>query len=274
MMDAFALREQAEWEVAAVNRAITKYHEAKRHMATHELPPGAQALVETVGPVSEVIAKKQKEFGGPAQPGPAALWKFAFLLSPPDVLSAVGIITALRTSTTPGGRVGVSVMQYSRWVASVLKDQHDHDFWVADLEAKQRAAVRDAKAAGKAPNEVREDALVRRFRKQFPDGDRKGWAKFAGKMEIARSSKWSGEMTTQVGACLAQCLADGAPEWFEVIRSGVGHAHLWPLCLCLTPRAVERMADMDVRAEVARPMLLPMIIPPIPWKYEEKDLAA
>lgn len=39
------------------------------------------------------------------------------------------------------------------------------------------------------------------------------------------------------------------------------------MCLLLASQAVERMADVDVRAEVARPLLLRMVIPPNPWRW-------
>lgn len=41
--------------------------------------------------------------------------------------------------------------------------------------------------------------------------------------------------------------------------------------MLLTPQAVERMADTNVRAEVARPMMMPMIVRPNPWRYAEDE---
>ena len=43
--------------------------------------------------------------------------------------------------------------------------------------------------------------------------------------------------------------------------------HHHPMCIRLTEYALERLADGDVRAEVARPMMMPMLIPPNPWRY-------
>lgn len=114
------------------------------------------------------------------------------------------------------------------------------------------------------------DALLRRFQAAFPSANRRAWSRFAAKVSGARSAKWSEDVRFAVGGALATALSNGAPDWFEVAPHGDGPAHRNPLCVLLTPAAVERMADVDVRAEVARPLLLPMIVPPNPWRYAPK----
>jgi DNA-directed RNA polymerase len=103
-----------------------------------------------------------------------------------------------------------------------------------------------------------------------PEADRRSWTRFASRIEGARSARWSDDVRAEVGALLADALATGAPAWFEVARIGEDPRAEWrPICVALTDHAVERMADVGTRAEVARPLMLPMIVPPNPWRYRE-----
>jgi hypothetical protein len=43
--------------------------------------------------------------------------------------------------------------------------------------------------------------------------------------------------------------------------------------LILTDRALAAISDINQRQEVARPLLMPMIHPPKPWRREPKEAA-
>lgn len=258
--DAFDLSREAAWEVAAVDRAVKKYQEAARDARRadrqHELPPARRALVETVGPVSARIHGMQDtaiEARGSAGRPPG--WHGPFLAFPADVLALVAVTSAVRSPAMTSGRVGQPVTGFSRWIAATLRDQADHDRFV---EAQRAEAKADKENGGE---------LLRRFLAAHPDADRRAWSRFAAKVEGARSQAWGDDIRTDVGAALAKALVEGAPDWFELGRVGDLPEHRNPMCILLTEKAVEKMADVDVRVEVARPLMLPMICPPNPWRY-------
>lgn len=257
MTDAFDMSRQAAWEVAATERAVARYREmvAKRDPA--DLPPGRRVLAETVGPVAAVLEHRLDGVvqGGKGKPRP---WQDALLLFEPEVVAFIAVATALRSAPLAQSRVGQTVVQFSKRVCSTLRDQADHDRW---LRETRRAAEEDPRAR----------ALLNRWKRLHPQGDRRAWTRFASRLEGARSAKWSMAARAEVGGMLACALAEGAPRWFEVARIGEDPREAWrPLCIALTDHAVERMADVEARAEVSRPLMLPMIIPPNPWRYVER----
>lgn len=259
MTEAFDLTRQAAWEVAATERAVARYREAVATRDPAELPPGRRVLAETVGPVADVLERRLDEVvrGGKGKPRP---WQDALLLFDPDVVAFIAVATALRSSPLAQSRVGQTVLHFSKRVCAALRDQADHDRW---LRETRKAAEEDPQAR----------ALLGRWKRLHPQADRRAWTRFAGRLEGARSARWSEPARVEVGGMLAQALAEGAPRWFEVARIGEDPREEWrPVCVALTDHAVERMADVEARAEVSRPLMLPMIIPPNPWRYAERPL--
>lgn len=256
MTEAYDLDRQAAWEVAAIKRAVRRYQDAALDREPAELPPGRRVLLETVGPVSAELEKRLDD-ALVTKPGPQQSWQAPLLLFEPDVAAFIAVSVALKAPVLASSRVGNPLATYGRRVCAVLRDQADHDQWIA----------RTAKEAETDPAAKR---LLDRWRFRNPQKDRRSWTRFAGRIEGARSSKWSDDVRTDVGAALASTLAEAAPAWFELGRVGGGPKRNWPTCLLLTPMAVERMADVEARSEVARPVLLPMLIPPNPWRYVDR----
>lgn len=255
LTDALDIAREAAWEVKAVNEAIKRYREAVLERDPHELPPGRRVLVTTVGPVSDVIRARQDALArAEGRPQP---WVAPFLTFDPDVLAVISVATALRAREQDGA-VGQTMPAFAKAVCAALRDQSDHDRFVREQKAEARA------------NPETGGEQLRRFRRLFPAGDRRAWTRFASRVEGARTAAWPAVMRMQMGAELAHNLATGAPEWFEVAQAGTGPLTHRPLCLLLTSSAVEKLAEAEVRAEVARPLLLPMIIPPNPWRYVAK----
>lgn len=256
--DAFDVSRELAWEVKSVRDAVDRYRkaseEARRKGRDIELPPARRALIEAVGPVSSSIHKMQDEAisAGAGKPPP---WHGPFLAFQPDVLSLIAVASALRVPSLPYGRVGQTVPAFARRVCAALRDQADHDRFV-------EAQLEEAKAKPDGGGE-----MLRRFRSAFPSADRRAWTRFAAKIEGARSKPWDEDTRLAVGSALSTALATGSPDWFELAQHGDGPPGRNPMCVLLTPRAVEKMADADVRAEVARPLMLPMIVKPNPWRY-------
>jgi hypothetical protein len=152
------------------------------------------------------------------------------------------------------------VTAFGRRVCGVLRDQADHDRWLAETT---KAAKGDDKGARMA---------LARWRKLFPDGSRRAWTRFASRLDGARSARWDDATRASVGGVLAHAVAEGAPKWFELARLGDDPREAFrPMCLALTDYAVERMADVEARSEVSRPLMLPMLIPPSPWRWVQRS---
>lgn len=248
------LEREARWETAAVERAVARYREFSATRDPSELPPGRRVLAETVGPVSARISAMLDEAATGSKGAPPG-WHAPLLLFEPDVTAFVAVSTALRSSPVEQSRVGQTLPIYSRRVCAVLRDQADHDRF-----------VRESRKAGKQ-GDTEAGALLRRWERCNPQADRRAWGRFAARLEGARSAKWAEEIRYEIGGALARALAEAAGDWFEVGRVGLGPEQRRPMHILLTPHAVERMLEVEARAEIARPILLPMLIPPNPWRY-------
>lgn len=264
---------QAAWEVSAVARAVARFRENAERGDVVDMPAGRRVLMETVQPVTDALRKAQDGVGiGAAGRGKPSPWAGPVLTFEADVLAVVAVSTALQSVPLHGGRLGQTTAAFSKRIGRALRDQADHDAFVDRETAERAAAVKAARDQGATPEtlqSLREGSLLRLLRRLHPQTDRKDWGRFVKRIELARSEPWSDTLRTHVGGVLLRALADGAPRWFEVAQFGPGPAARAPLCLLLTDHAVEQMADVTVRSEVARPMLLPMLIPPNPWRYAQ-----
>ena len=268
-MDALDAARQAAWEVQAVERAVVRYREASASRDVMALPPGRRVLVSTVGPVTAEMAKlREQAAAGMQSRGKPAEWWAPVLGFEPDTLAVVAVSCAMGGCRVPSrivdGRRHRTLPVFSKLVAATLRDQADHDRWAAEQKAAERAARR----AGKE-GQIEEGSDWRKFRAAFPAASRKDFARYARKISLARSEPWGERVRVKVGAVLATALAAAAPDWFEVGQFGTGPVYRRPLGIALTERAMEVLRDVDARAEVARPLLLPMIVEPNPWRYAE-----
>ena len=67
---------------------------------------------------------------------------------------------------------------------------------------------------------------------------------------------------------LIKLLLEALPEWFVLVKtkrqSGPGEVDR----VALTEAAERLMEDREARAQVAQPEHMPMLIPPVPWRWE------
>jgi DNA-directed RNA polymerase len=289
LIDAFVYSEQARREADSSAAAVARYRKAAAKMDPTDLPTGQRLLVETVRPIAAVLEKIRDGIMGSTGGKPAG-WQNAFIAFDPDVLAVIAIGPALRVWSIHKSRVGVPLTAYGRAVSSALRDQADYDRFVLQQVQAQSEATRpvkkqirkaeeagkkdDVRALSKVLSEIREDAMLRSFKRMNPKADRRAWSRFAARIEGARSKQWDDATRTQVGARLAACLVEGAPKWFELLRHGEGPEHRRPICLCLTAHALEQLEDIETRTELAHPQCLPMLVPPNPWRYAETQKEA
>lgn len=237
---------ESEWEIESVQRGVERYRAAAAAVDPDRLPSGRRVLVATVQPVASAIEALQTDALTLRRGGTPAPWSGALLSFTPEVLALVAVTVALRSAGLARSHVGARVTAYARTVCSILRDQLAHD------------AVRKA-----------EPALHARFTARNPGADRRSWLRFQRRLGRARHEPWTDEEVQHVGAALLRCLVDACPTWFVLGRVSDGPAHRAPVCLLLTDRAIDQMRDIEARAELAAPRLMPMLCPPVPWSYSE-----
>jgi hypothetical protein len=109
--------------------------------------------------------------------------------------------------------------------------------------------------------------LEKRLRARYPTVHRNVWSRWRQKVEALRAQPWDAKTEAHLGLHLIHCLVEAAPTRFRVENrpvKGKPTAHL-----TLSDETLELITDVQTRMEVARPLRMPMICPPLPWRYEE-----
>lgn len=259
---AYDLERQAHWEMEGVRVATERYREAALTADPTTLPPGSRLLRMVMKPLIPALRDAQSEgMEAIQQGGRYAAWAWPLQLFSGDKaiekLAVIAVTVGLRVSMTEG-RIASSVASQSRLLYQALRDQIEFDSW-------ELAAEQAKKEAKRLKTEDFED-LLGRLNRRYPTLDRRVWARWRAKLELARDAPWSEDTVCQVGACLFALLIKAAPAVFRLDERPLGGGHT-VYSLKLTEGALELLQDLTARAEVARPLLLPMVCRPNPWRY-------
>jgi hypothetical protein len=148
-------------------------------------------------------------------------------------------------------------------VAGEVRLQMEYEDWTA----REREANRMAKRRG----EQRKDLLAA-LKSRVKTVDARAWKRWARKIEATRDEPWPTEAKLQLGTMLIELMVKHGGGWFEVQNIPVTGGKT-ERRLILTDRALAAISDINQRQEVARPLLMPMIHPPKPWRWEPKEAA-
>lgn len=268
---------QVRWEMLGVDRAIRATREAvakaEANGRLHELPSGQKLLREVVPPLIKLLEVAQAEAllaignsGGGRPPG----WLWPVSIVEPARLAVITVSTCLRAgghmragfSSTGGALTHVALA-----IADAVKDQVDYETWTDAQAALNKDAKDYEKDVGVGP--MGHHNLLRAFQKQYPAADRRTWKRWETKIKAIRTEKWDkAELKVPLGMKLIDSLLAVAGDRFEMATVLVGN-NLTQKTLSITEKCRHEMQDVHARMEVARPRLMPMLIPPIPWRYED-----
>jgi DNA-directed RNA polymerase len=132
-----------------------------------------------------------------------------------------------------------------RGIAQAIRLQLEYERWTKAAEADVLAA----------------------FRRRYPTVNRKVWQRWRRKVEAVRAEAWPESVVMTTGALLVGELVGVAPERFGIEMKRVQGRTI--RTIVLSQETQEMLNDVTARAEVARPVLLPMIVPPLDWRYTE-----
>ena len=253
---------QAKWEIEGTRRAAARYREiefgvdGKPPADFTTLPPGKALIRGVVKPLVAAIKARQAELLLAAMaPGraPADAWPLQVVC--PEKAAVITLMSAVRGV---GGRKGdgtvktASVLAVATSIAASIRDQLQYDQWCQ--------TEKDANTA--APPKV--DRL-KALQIAYPNLDRRSWAKWARKLDLAALGDWDEATAITMGSNLIQLLVTTVPDRFAIVSLKAAFGVQYALTTTEEVRVV--MADVRERAEVAWPAMMPMLIPPLPWAY-------
>lgn len=246
------LEAQARFEVEAFDEGISRYREALQARDLTELTMGQRLLREIVPALAERIKAAQDEAeAGLAHRGRLPLWAWPIGLVEAERLAVITLGTVLsfgRVAPDIEGHYRLTENSHplvfaARRVAAAARIQVEYDNWSSDAEP----------------------AVLKRLERRYPHVNRNVWTRWRRKVDAARET-WEPAIETALGCHLIALLAEAAPTRFSIthiIQRGKTVAHLQ-----VTEETLALIDDLATRAEIARPVLMPMICPPIPWRYE------
>jgi len=249
--------EEAKWEMEGVRRATERYREAALSTDPSSLPSGQWLLRAIVpGLIEEITQLQAQAEAGLATAGRPSRWWWPIQLLPASHLAVMTVICGINAMRDPSGGPS-AVTMVSRAIADAARDQLEYQRWVSEQA--------DANKIAKAQGWEHVDVLAR-MRRQYPRMDRRIWKRWRIKVAALRE-QWDQPTQVEFGGALLVALCKAAPDHFALaLRRESGRDTSY---LRVSPETTERMRDIETRAEVARPLLMPMIISPIPWCYPE-----
>lgn len=249
-----AIEAQARWELEGISRAVARYREAAEHKSPVECAGARGVLREVVGPLTARIERAQEEAAqqqiSRGQPPPDAL---ILQLVEAERLAVMTLTVALRAA--PGGSEP-PLSALAAAISRFVRAQIEFDKW-------------EQATAGTPPDEGA-DRFLRRMLAHRPANLRRLWPRWRKRVLETRSAQWPTSTSVYLGARLVGLLVEAAPARFSLVdvrRAGARSQRV----LRVAPDLLAEMQQREARAEVARPMLMPMVVPPNDWRYETKE---
>ena len=260
---AYDLTRQARWEVEGTRRAAERYREVAATADPSTLPSGRRLLREVVPLLTEAVKAAQAEamdaIGAGPKAGRLSGWQWPMQLLAPEKLAVITLTNALRAEQQQGGMTS-DLTSLAVAIAGAIRDELEFERW-----------MREQVSANKAAWEARDGDhrnVLGAFKARYPNVDRKVWARWRQRVKATRDTQWDKASAVQTGAKLVALLVEVAPaRFYSAMRRLVGGRT--QLYLKIDEETLAMMNDIEERAAVRRPALMPMLCPPLPWVYSE-----
>jgi len=248
-MNPIAREAQVRWEMSGFTRAQARFRDAMSAKEVGEMPASQALLRDVVPSLACAIRLRQAEaVDALGKPGRAPEWAWPVQLVDAEQLAVLTVCVALRSVTDFGSNGVASPGQATalfRGIANAIRMQIEYERWT-------KAAERDVLAA---------------FHRRYPTVNRKVWQRWRRKVDAARAEAWPESVQMATGGLLVGLLVEVAPARFSIEMKRVQGRTI--RTIVLSQETQEMLNDVTARAEVARPVLLPMIVEPLPWRYQE-----
>ena len=242
--------EQIRWEQRGINQGIARYRAAAELADPTLLPPGQTLLRAVIPPLIETITSSQTEAAELAltSGGRPPPWIWMIQLLSPEKLAVIAASTILRS---PSLGIGARVLVVGKVIGKSIRAQVERDRWEARMLSERVKGQWDALAT---------------FKTLYPSANVRQWRLWRKRIDTLETTEWTPTQEVILGGHLVHLAVQACPAWFGVettITNSLSH-----VVLVLTPAAKEILATIEARSELVNPRRLPMIVPPLSWRYE------
>jgi hypothetical protein len=254
------IEKQIRWEMHGVERGAERVREAMaeaKHLGDTDVGMKLIAKVapKLIGKIREAQTEATLGVNSGKRGAPQQWWWLILTIDAEQL--AVIVLKSLFTQSPREFTFNLSVTSVANAISKHSHTQIDYEEWKATEKEKAREAA-------KAGDEDHVDQHMR-FLRSTKQLDHRAWAKFTARIQRVRKEKWPIDAGVQFGAKMVDLLCEAVPDWFSVQDNRLkGGQH--EKAIVFSDEAKLTMADLMERNEVSRPMLLPMICPPAPWR--------
>lgn len=257
MDTANSLWAQAQWELEGTRRAVAQYRAAAAVADPSTLPSGQWLLRQVIPPLIEKIKERQVDGMRAIGNRKVALWSWAIQVLSPEALA---FITAHRGFSFTTNRAGeeMTITQLAMSIVGEVEIEAEFHNWIR----AQETANAEAKEQGKWSHRN----YLLELKRMYPNLQTRTWKKWAKRVK-ADKLDWEPRVRLALGTALIEALCEAAPQHFTIQDKHQAADDLVK-SLQLSEDTRRRLQDLETRAELARPLKMPMLIPPRDWTYD------
>ena len=263
LIETHRIEAQKRLEAEGVNRGIRAYREEVAKAALADTQPGLIIIRDAMVPLVRAITEKQEEArgiitnSGRGRPPP---WIWPILALSPEKTALItlrSILTSDRRDTDTGARRR-PVAHVALAIANAMRIEIEFDMW--------REAERQKSKAAKAEGDTTHRDMWEALRRSAKVIDQRAFASWGRKIKLIREQAWPKPLAVHIGTCLIHLAVQHCGGWFAVVN--VWERGKSTGVVTLTAEAVAAIEEAHTRAELMMPALLPMVVPPAPWRLK------
>jgi DNA-directed RNA polymerase len=247
------IERQQRWEAEAVEEGVRRYRRAIAEADLPDTPAGVIAMREMFnGLVPAIRAAQDEAIAGLTAKekgrNPEWWWYISFLSAEKlAVIAARTLLTTTSTDRTPFIREG----SVSIYIGSAVMLEMELERWKAD----------EAEAAREDDKHV---DLFKLMKMRQPNATARDFRRWRRKIAAIERLDWPKNIRLQVGHRLVQLAVEHGGGWFErrvIFRQGRSER-----TIVKSDAAHAAIQDINARLEINRPLRVPMLCPPKPWR--------
>lgn len=261
-----AINAQMEWETQCIERGVDRYHASlykttvspdgsvhQQQADIGDTRAGSAMLKQLMGRLVPAIEEARAEAleGLTSEKGknpPQWWWYMAWL--PADALAYITLRASLAEKPSAAAR-GRKVNSTCLRMGQSVKEELEFRLW--KQRSKENAKSGDGiDMAG---------MLIARCKGNV---DRRTFSRWKKKIAEIEKFDWDVNTKLRLGVKLLDCLLQSCDQWFRVeLVAGKGKTERM---LYMSDKLFDKLNNIHEKLEVARPYMLPMFVPPRPWR--------
>lgn len=253
------IERQIRFELKAVEEGAKKARQAIMEQGIADSVVGMKLMRQVVKPlVKQIEAAQHEAADATAEPrrGRAANWWWPIMTIDKFKLAVI-ILNSVFNAKPREGTTSYPVGRIALAISNSTYSQIDFDQWSDEQK--------------KAKKETGEWSDLDRYLHSTKQLDARSWKKFQEKLKRVKMEKWTYDQGITFGVKCLDLLVAAKPEWFHVSTNPIKGGR-YEIQLCLSEECRDVMFSLIEQEEVTSPRLLPMIIPPAPWRINPTKL--